>query len=157
MLSTIELRAQLEQMLNDLGFEPDAKPQIRFLDHHLPNILMDVAIYLDGECLALGRFHPVKQWDITGEDFTQRFCAAMSYPDDAWYLFDFDGERMVINDLSLKEPVNDHPDSLASGMRRLTMLPAKWREEQKKLDEMLRFVESMRYLLAEEAISNPVK
>jgi hypothetical protein len=157
MISTEQLRSQVERLVNGLGLPAESNLEIRFFDREVPRILADVAIYLGDECMALGRFSPVKVNDISGEDFTQRFCMAMSYPEDAWYLFDFDGEKMVINDLSLTDPINDHPPTLESGFRRLTTLPSEWQAEQKKLDEMLRFVESMRYLIDEEAINNPVK
>ncbi len=157
MISTRQLRSQIERLVNGLGFPAESNLEIRFFDREVPRIQADVALYLGDECMALGRFCPVKELDITGEDFTQRFCMAMSYPEDAWYLFDFDGEKMVVNDLSLTDPINDHPPSLESGFRRLTTLPSEWHAEQKKLDEMLGFVESMRYLIDEEAINNPVK
>jgi hypothetical protein len=157
MLSTRQLCSQVEHLVNGLGLPAESNLEIRFFDREVPRIVADVAIYIDDECMALGRFCPVKELDITGEDFTQRFCMAMSYPEDAWYLFDFDGEKMVVNDLSLTDPINDHPPSLESGFRRLATLPSEWHAEQKKLDEMLRFVESMRYLIDEEAINNPVK
>ncbi len=82
---------------------------------------------------------------------------AMGYPADTWYLFDFDGERLVINDLSLTDPMDEFPDSIENGFRRLCTLPADWREEQKTLGDMKRFLEAMRYLIDEEAILNPVK
>jgi hypothetical protein len=157
MISTRQLRSQVERLVNGLGLPAESNLEIRFFDREVPRILADVAIYLGDECMALGRFCPVKELDITGEDFTQRFCMAMSYPEDTWYLFDFDGEKMVVNDLSLTDPINDHPPTLESGFRRLTTLPSEWQAEQKKLDEMLRFVECMRFLVDEDAINNPVK
>jgi hypothetical protein len=157
MISTEQLRSQVERLVNGLGLPAESNLELRFFDREVPRVRADVAIYLGNECMALGRFCPVRELDITSEDFTQRFCMAMSYPEDAWYLFDFDGEKMVVNDLSLTDPINDHPPTLESGFRRLTTLPSEWHAEQKKLDEMLRFVESMRYLIDEEAINNPVK
>ena len=157
MISTRQLRSQIERLVNGLGLPAESNLEIRFFDREVPRIRADVALYLGEECMALGRFCPVKECDITGEDFTQRFCMAMSYPEDAWYLFDFDGEKMVINDLSHSDPINDHPSSLESGFRRLLMNTTDWHAEQKKLDEMLRFVEAMRCLIDDEAIHNPVK
>lgn len=157
MIPTEQLRSQVERLVNGLGLPAESNLEIRFFDREVPRILADVAIYLGEECMALGRFCPVKELDITGEDFTQRFCMAMSYPEDAWYLFDFDGEKIVINDLSLTDPINDHPSALESGFKRLLTQPSVWHAEQKKLDEMLRFVECMRFLIDEDAINNPVK
>ena len=157
MISTEQLRSQVERLVNGLGLPAESNLEIRFFDREVPRVRADVALYLSEERMALGRFCPVKEHDITGEDFTQRFCMAMSYPEDAWYLFDFDGEKMVVNDLSLTDPINDHPPTLESGFRRLTTLPAEWQAEQKKLDEMFRFVECMRFLIDEDAINNPVK
>ena len=76
----------------------------------------------------------------------------MGYPADTWYLFDFDGERMVINDLSKEDPEDEFTTCLETGLRRLCTLPSDWKEEQKTLDEMKRFLESMRFLIHEEAI-----
>jgi hypothetical protein len=157
MISTEQLRSQVERLVNGLGLPAESNLELRFFDREVPRVRADVAIYLGNECMALGRFCPVRELDITSEDFTQRFCMAMSYPEDAWYLFDFDGEKMVVNDLSLTDPINDHPPTLESGFRRLTTLPSEWQAEQKKLDEMLRFVECMRFLIDEDAINNPVK
>lgn len=81
---------------------------------------------------------------------------AMGYPADTWYLFDFDGEHLVINDLSLDEPLDEFTEPIETGLRRLCTLPADWKEEQKTLDDMKHFLEAMRDLINEEAISNPV-
>lgn len=117
--------------------------------------VIDVIIRRGEQCMALGRFRPVSENEDS--QFADRFRMAMGYPDDTWYLFDFDGEQMLINDLSLDDPQDDYTASLEEGLRRLCTTPADWKEEQKTLEDMKRFLEAMRYLINEEAINNPVK
>jgi hypothetical protein len=81
---------------------------------------------------------------------------AMGYPEDTWYLFDFDGERIVVNDLSLEEPQDDFYTDIEQALGRLTTLPTLWRKEQKTVQEMKMFLESMRHLIEEETFLNPV-
>jgi hypothetical protein len=80
----------------------------------------------------------------------------MAYPDDTWYLFDYDGDSMLLNDLSLSDPMEELPDSPAEGLSRLVTIPAEWHAEQKKFQDMKNFLEAMRDLVDEEAFNNPV-
>ncbi|MFM7671988.1 MAG: hypothetical protein ACKO6Q_05270 [Bacteroidota bacterium] len=111
--------------------------------------VIDVVITQGDQCMALGRFRPVSEEAPCS--FGERFRMAMGYPADTWYLFDFDGERLVINDLSLDDPRDEFTDSIEVGLQRLCTRPDEWKEEQHTLDEMKRFLESMKYLIDEEA------
>lgn len=155
MKSTSELRSMLDRL--SLGLPEPIRADLTIEYGHCSTIhgVIDVVIRRGEQCMALGRFRPVS--DQEASQFADRFRMAMGYPDDTWYLFDFDGEQMLINDLSLDDPEDDLIDSLESGLRRLCTLPAEWREEQKTLDDMKHFLEAMRDLIHEEAIHNPVK
>lgn len=155
MLSTSEWRSQLDRLLLELPESFRADLSIQFGYCSPLHGVIDVVISRGDQCMALGRFRPVSE-NGPGA-FGDRFRMAMGYPADTWYLFDFDGERLVINDLSLTDPMDEFPDSIENGFRRLCTLPADWREEQKTLGDMKRFLEAMRYLIDEEAILNPVK
>jgi len=155
MLSTSEWRSQLDRLLLELPASLRSDLSIGY-GHFSPlHGVIDVIITRGDQCMALGRFRSVSEQAPSA--FPDRFRMAMGYPADTWYLFDFDGERMVINDLSLTDPMDEFPDCIETGFRRLCTLPADWREEQKTLGDMKRFLEAMRYLMDEEAIHNPVK
>jgi len=155
MLSTSELRSMLDRLA--LALPPSLRADISIRYAHCSPLhgVIDVVIMRGDQCMGLGRFRPVSEEAPCS--FGERFRMAMGYPADTWYLFDFDGERLVINDLSLDDPQDEFTDSLENGLRRLCTLPAVWKEEQQTLDEMKRFLESMRYLIDEEVFLNPVK
>jgi hypothetical protein len=104
--------------------------------------------------MAIGRFRPVSEEGSS--DFAERFRLAMGYPDDTWYLFDFDGQNMVINDLSLSDTMDEFPSTPDEGLRRLITTPDEWHADQKKFQEMKQFLEAVRDLIDEEALNNPV-
>ncbi len=154
MLSTSEMRSMLDRQLLDLSDSLRADLTIEYAHCSPLHGLIDVVIMRGNQCMALGRFRPVSE--SAPSDFAERFRMAMGYPADTWYLFDFDGEHLVINDLSLDEPLDEFTEPIETGLRRLCTLPADWKEEQKTLDDMKHFLEAMRDLINEEAISNPV-
>lgn len=154
MKSTFELRSHFDRLLLELPQQTREELSIDY-GHCSPlHGLIDVVIRRGDQCMALGRFRPVSAENPS--NFAERFRLAMGYPDDTWYLFDFDGENMVINDLSLSDPLDEHLSSPEVGLRRLIMLPNEWHAEQKKFEDMKRFLEAMRDLIDEEAINNPV-
>ncbi len=153
MRSTSELRSMLDRLSLSLPESIRADLSIEYAHCSTVHGVIDVVIRRGEQCMALGRFRPVS--DHQASQFTDRFRMAMGYPDDTWYLFDFDGEQLLINDLSLDNPQDDLTDALDIGLRRLCTLPAEWREEQKTLEDMKRFLEAMRDLIQEEAIHNP--
>lgn len=155
MQSTFELRSQFDRLLSALPEEIRKELSVEYFHCSPLHGVIDVIITRGEQCMALGRFRPVSE--ESPSDFAARFRMAMGYPDDTWYLFDFDGERIVLNDLSLDEPEDDFVSSLETGARRLCMLPSEWREEQQTLDDMKRFLEAMRFLIDEETLLNPVK
>ena len=153
MLSTFELRSQFDRLLSSLPENIRMELSVTYFHCSTLHGITDVVIHRNGQCMALGRFRPVSEEPPS--EFAARFQMAMGYPEDTWYLFDFDGERLVINDLSFDEPQDDFYTDLEQGVGRLTTLPALWRKEQKTLQEMRLFLESMRHLIDEEAILNP--
>jgi hypothetical protein len=154
MLSTFELRSQFDRLLSSLPENIRRDLSVTYFHCSTLHGITDVVIHRNGQCMALGRFRPVSEEPPS--EFAARFQMAMGYPEDTWYLFDFDGERIVVNDLSLEEPQDDFYTYLEQGVGRLTTLPALWRKEQKTLQEMKMFLESMRHLIEEETFLNPV-
>jgi len=155
MLSTSDLRSMLDRLLLVLPVSLRSDLSIRYGHCSTLHGVIDVVITRGDQCMALGRFRPVSE--TAPSCFGDRFRMAMGYPTDTWYLFDFDGTRMVINDLSVEDPEDLFTDSPEDGLRRLCTVPAEWREEQNTLEDMKRFLEAMRYLIDEESILNPVK
>ena len=155
MLNTAELRSMIDRHISELPESMRSEITIRY-GHCSPlHGAIDIVITRGGQCMALGRLCPVIEGAPSG--FADRFRMAMGYPADTWYLFDFDGHNLVINDLSFSDPIVEFSNEVASGFRRLCSTPAEWKEEQKTFGEMKRFLDAMRYLIDEEAISNPVK
>jgi len=155
MKSTSELRSMLDRLALALPEPIRADLSIEYGHCSTIHGVIDVVIRRGEQCMALGRFRPVSEHEAS--QFADRFRMAMGYPDDTWYLFDFDGEQLLINDLSLDNPQDDLTDALESGLRRLCTVPAQWREEQETMEDMKRFLEAMRDLINEDAINNPVK
>ena len=154
MKSTFEIRSAFDRLLNELSQQTRKELSISYGYNSPLHGMIDVVIRKNGQCMAVGRF---KKVDEEGHsDFAERFRIAMGYPDDTWYLFGYDGKKMVINDLSLSDPIDDFPSCAEEGLRRLIMLPEEWHAEQKKLQDMKNFLEAMRDLIDEEALSNPV-
>ncbi|MEY4586752.1 MAG: hypothetical protein RIT05_1170 [Bacteroidota bacterium] len=154
MKSTFELRSDFDRLLLAL---PESARQEISVDYGFCSPLhghIDVVIRRGDQCMALGRFRPVSQEGPC--NFSERFRLAMAYPDDTWYLFDYDGDSMLLNDLSLSDPMEELPDSPAEGLSRLVTIPAEWHAEQKKFQDMKNFLEAMRDLVDEEAFNNPV-
>lgn len=155
MKSILEIRSALDRLSSVL---PESIKRDLILDYSLHNTLhgiIDVVIKRGNQCMAIGRFCPVSEKNSNG--FSLRFNIAMGYPNATWYLFDYDGERMLINDLSREEPLDEYPESIESGFRRLCTLPAEWRAEQSTLEDMKRYLEAVRYLIDEQALENNVK
>lgn len=154
MKSTFELRSKFDCLLQELPEQTRQELSIEYGFASPLHGLIDVVIKKGGQCMALGRFHPVAAADPSG--FSDRFRIAMGYPDDTWYLFDFDGENMVINDLSLNDPEDEYPESPEQGIRRLATTPEEWQAEEKKFQEMKQFLEAVRDLIDEETLNEPV-
>ena len=155
MLSTSELRSMFDRLLLELPESLRAELRIQYGYCNPLHGLIDVVIMRGDQCMALGRFRPVSE--EAPSEFSDRFQMAMGYPADTWYLFDFDVERIVLNDLSMDDPEDEYLKASTSTLRQLCTRPAEWKEEEKTLDEMKRFLEAMRFLISEEAILNPVK
>lgn len=155
MLNTAELRSMIDRHIGELPESMRSEITIRY-GHCSPlHGAIDIVITRGGQCMALGRLRPVVEGAPSG--FADLFRMAMGYPADTWYLFDFDGKNLIINDLSLSDPVDEFTNEVASGFKRLCSTPTEWKEEQKMFEDMKRFLDAMRYLVEEEAISNPVK
>ena len=145
MLSTSELRSMFDRLLLELPESLRAELRIQYGYCNPLHGLIDVVIMRGDQCMALGRFRPVSE--DAPSYFSERFRMAMGYPADTWYLFDFDGERIVFNDLSLEDPLDEFSAATVSNLRRLCTRPAEWKEEEKTLEEMKRFLEAMRFLI----------
>ena len=154
MKSTFELRSAFDRLLQELPEQIRQELSIEYGFASPLHGLIDVVIRKGGQCMALGRFRPVAE--ELPSDFAERFRLAMGYPDDTWYLFDYDGDNMVINDLSTSDPVDEFADCPEEGLRRLIMVPDEWHAEQKKFREMKQFLEAVRDLIDEETFNNPV-
>jgi hypothetical protein len=155
MVNTSALRSMLDRLLLELPESLRAELRIKYGYCNPLHGLIDVVIMRGDQCMALGRFRPVSE--NAPSEFSERFRMAMGYPADTWYLFDFDGERIVLNDLSMDDPEDEFSEATVSTLRQLCTRPAEWKEEEKTQDEMKRFLEAMRFLISEEAILNPVK
>ena len=154
MKTTFEMRSLFDRLLKNL---PQQTRQELILNYEYQSMLhgpIDVVIRRGDQCMAIGRFRPVSEEGSS--DFAERFRLAMGYPDDTWYLFDFDGQNMVINDLSLSDPLDEFPSTPDEGLRRLITSPDEWHADQKKFQEMKQFLEAVRDLIDEEALNNPV-
>ncbi len=155
MLNTAELRSMIDRHISELPESMRSEITIRY-GHCSPlHGAIDIVITRGGQCMALGRLRTVIEGAPSG--FADRFRMAMGYPADTWYLFDFDGKNLIINDLSLSDPIDEFSTSVETDFRRLCSTPTEWKEEQKKFEDMKRFLDSLRYLIDEEAITNHVK
>jgi hypothetical protein len=154
MKTTFELRSLFDQLLMDLPPQTRSELSIEYGFYSPLHGSIDVVIRRGDQCMALGRFRRVSEENPSY--FGDRFKLAMGYPEDTWYLFDFDGENMVINDLSLSDPADEFPAYPEEGLRRLITIPEEWHAEQKKFQDMKNFLEAMRDLIDEEALNNPV-
>ena len=134
-----ELQRVLGELLAALPEEARAGISIQYGFQTPINGPVDVVIHRNDEFMALGRFRTVNQQ--AGSGFSARFQLAMGYPDDCWYLFDFDGERMVLNDLSYDHPVDEYPESAVVGISRLLMRPEEWKSKEKKFQDMKLFID----------------
>ena len=154
MKTTFEMRSLFDRLLENL---PQQARQELIINYGYQSMLhgpIDVVIRRGDQCMAIGRFRPVSEEGSS--DFAERFRLAMGYPDDTWYLFDFDGQNMVINDLSLSDPLDEFPCTPDEGLCRLITTPYEWHADQKKFHEMKQFLEAVRDLIDEEAFNNPV-
>lgn len=137
MVNTSALRSMLDRLLLELPESFRADLYLKYGHCSLLHGHIDVVIMRGDQCMALGRFRPVSEQ--APSQFSERFWMAMGYPAGTWYLFDFDGERLVLNDLSLDDPEDEFTECAATGLRRLCTLPSKWKEDQKTLEDMKRF------------------
>ena len=154
MKTTFEIRSLFDSMLKDLSGLIKEGITIRYNYSSALHGTIDVIIQRGNQCMALGRFRTVSE--DSPSDFSERFRLAMGYPEDTWYLFDYDGKNMVINDLSLSEPTDEFPSCPQEGLRRLITTPEEWHADQKKFQEMKQFLEAVRHLIDEESLNNSV-
>lgn len=154
MKTTFEIRSLFDSMAKELSGLIKEEVTIRYNYSSVLHGTIDVIIQRGNQCMALGRFRTVTE--DSPSDFSERFRLAMGYPEDTWYLFDYDGKNMVINDLSLSEPVDEFQNSPEEGLRRLISTPDEWHADQNKFQEMKQFLEAMRHLIDEESFNNPV-
>ena len=147
MLSTSELRSMFDRLLLELPESLRAELRIQYGYCNPLHGLIDVVIMRGDQCMALGRFRPVSE--DAPSDFSDRFQMAMGYPADTWYLFDFDGERIVLNDLSMDDPEDEYSEATVSTLCRICTRPAEWKEEEKTLGEMKRFLEAQNLLIGD--------
>ena len=138
MEKTKEIQRIFNEVLGSLPEEARAGVSIQY-GYSTPFGTVDVVIHRNGECMALGRFRAVSKQ--AGSDFVSLYKLAMGFPEECWYYFDFDGERMVLNDLSLSHALDEYPESAAAGISRLLMHPEEWKSNEKKLLDMKRFVD----------------
>lgn len=154
MKSTFEIRSAFDRLLEGLPQYLRQEITVSYGYNSPLHGIIDVVIRKNDQCMAIGRFRKVNEEGPS--DFSERFRLAMGYPDDTWYLFDYDGDSMVINDLSLSDPQDEFPICPEEGLRRFILLPDEWYAEQKKFQDMKNFLEAMRDLLNEESLNNPV-
>jgi maltodextrin utilization protein YvdJ len=154
MKTTFEIRSLFDKLIQELPEKTRQELSVRYNYSSILHGTIDVIIERGNQCMALGRFRTVSE--ESPSDFCERFRQAMGYPDDTWYLFDYDGKNMVINDLSLSEPVDEFPATLEEGLRRLITTPDEWHADQKKFQEMKQFLEAVRHLIDEESLNNSV-
>ena len=117
MKTTFEIRSLFDKLIQELPEKTRQELSVRYNYSSILHGTIDVIIERGNQCMALGRFRTVSE--ESPSDFCERFRQAMGYPDDTWYLFDYDGKNMVINDLSLSEPVDEFPATPEEGLRRL--------------------------------------
>jgi len=154
MKTTFEIRSLFDKLIQELPEKTRQELSVRYNYSSILHGTIDVIIERGNQCMALGRFRTVSE--ESPSDFSERFRQAMGYPDDTWYLFDYDGKNMVINDLSLSEPVDEFPATPEEGLRRLITTPDEWHSDQKKFQEMKQFLEAVRHLIDEESLNNSV-
>ena len=154
MITTFEMRSLFDRLLKNLPQQTRKELTINYDYQSMLQGPIDVVIRRGDQCMAIGRFRPVSEEGSS--DFAERFRLAMGYPDDTWYLFDYDGQNMVINDLSLSDPLDEFPSTPDEGLRRLITTPDEWHADQRKFQEMKQFLEAVRDLIDEEALNNPV-
>jgi len=141
MVNTKELQSKFTELLGTLPEEAKAGISIQYEIETPLSGPIDVIIYRNDECMALGRFRSVIEKGTAG--FPARYKLAMGFPEDCWYLFDYDGERMVLNDLTNDHPVDECPESAAAGLSHLLMHPEEWKNTQKKFRDMKSFVDAL--------------
>lgn len=160
MLTKNEIQKVLNNVLAEMPADLREGLKVEFDLHQPLHGTIDVVFSKGKECLAMGKFQDVREHTNRTEreqDFMGRFKMAMGYFTEPWYLFGFDGEKLVINDLSNHDYKDEFPNSLQMGIRRLLMLPEKWKAEQKTIDDMLRYIEAIKDMIDEEGFNNNVK
>lgn len=159
MINADQLRSKFE---NQLKLLPSLITEKLRIDFNVGNPLygiVDIVIYNGDDCMALGFFQDsVRKGDTIErrKQFSSRFKRAMGYHEYSWYFFGFDGNDFVINDLSFCNPIDEFPDSLDAGIRRLCTLPKQWHAEKKILEDMQQYLEAIRDMISEESFSKNV-
>lgn len=146
MLSKQELQEKLSTIINAMPEHIKQGISVEFDRHQPLHGTIDVIILKGDECLALGRYQEVRNYNSVTEretDFMNRFKMAMGYHTEPWYLFGFDGEKLVINDLSNHKYEDDFPATLESGIRKLLMTPQEFLAEHKTINDMKRFLDAL--------------
>lgn len=152
----------VEKFESQLKLLPESFKENLRIEINIGNSLhgfIDIVLYNGEDCMALGFFQEsVKANDITEKkkQFSIRFNRAMGFHTEPWYLFGFDGNDLVINDLSFFNTTDEYPTSLDAGIRRICTLPKKWHAERKILDDMQRYLEAIRDMINEESLTKNV-
>ena len=160
MLSKQELQTAFNKVLSEMPRKYLESVTVEFDRHQPLHGTIDVIISRGKICLAMGKFQEVKRHNNTTEreaDFVGRFKMAMGYFTEPWYLFGFDGENLVINDLSVHTYADEYPETIWLGIKRLIMLPEEWREEQETIADMQRYLNTLRTMIDEDSSTNNVK
>jgi|GEM_PF-632644 len=159
MINKEQLREMFEAQLKLLPTRFKDDLRIEFNVGNSLHGFIDLIIYKGSDCMALGFFQESVQANSYAEKqklFSNRFNRAMGYHVEPWYLFGFNGHAFVINDLSLNRATDEFPSSVESGLRRLCTIPKQWHAEMKLLEDMQRYLNTIRDMISEGSFSKNV-
>lgn len=139
MADKLQLRSEFDRYLKKLS--ASAFPELSVQYDHPTRFgdTIDVVLSIGDTFMALGRFCPTTVNKKGGT--LDRLRLATLFPEDVWYIFDFDGTHIVINDLSDTTPNDEYPATVEEGLNRLCTLPLEWKEMQDTAMKMKRFLE----------------
>lgn len=150
-------KEQLQPMFHRLlsGLSPERQQSIRIVYDagHPLREKTDLLIYVGNTLMAAGNWSPFiagRLSTIHDEAFTSYCSKLMSLESIPWYLFEFDGEHLLIYDLSEEEPRAIITADLIRGIRQLCTVPTDWKNQQHEFTARQQYVQTLLSLLREE-------
>ena len=141
MADKLQLRSEFDRYLKKLSASSYPELSVQYDYPSRFGDTIDVVLSIGDTIMALGRFCPPAGNKKGGVGTLERLRLATLFPEDVWYVFDFDGTRIVINDLSDTTANDACPATIEEGLNRLCTLPLEWKEMEDTVMKMKRFLE----------------